>query len=361
FTTFDAYENARAQTAALVAQTMRPDYFVLQEEPDTESAQSGQSSAGTVSGSTDMLNRTVAAVRGANIAGMKIGAGFGSWLQAYQLFANSFTRQHCGSTQPCLSQSLDFLDMHLFPITEQTVDCSPPPSPKACSAPNFWQNAMAIVSTANAAAMPLTISQTWLRKVRDAEWLQINGDIQEAREAYDFWEPLDLSFLRAVVALANYARMLFVAPFNTQSDSGYLTWSASTALQGEGGSNTPAQVFAAVQSLGLSNAAAARYTSVATGFHDLIVSDTVAPSNPMNIAVTRGTTTATVSWTASTDNVGVAGYHIFRNGVAIADVFTSPFQDSGLTPSAAYSYAVQAFDLGGNVSAAAVRRRAAKH
>jgi len=361
-TTFDAYENARAQTAALVAQTMRPDYIVLQEEPDTESAQSGQSSAGTVSGSTDMLDRSIIAVRAANIAGMKIGAGLGSWLQSYQLFANSFTRQHCGATQPCLTQSLDFLDMHLFPITEQTTDCSPPPGPKACTSPNFWQNALAIVSTANAAAVPLTISQTWLRKVRDAEWLQINGDIQEAREAYDFWAPLDLSFLRAVVALANYARMLFVAPFNTQSYSAYLAWSASTALQGEGGANTPAQVFSAVQSLGLSNAAAARYTSVATGFHDLIVSDAIAPSNPANVVVTRTTpTTATVSWSASTDNVGVAGYHIVRNGAAIADVFASPFQDSGLTPSATYTYAVQAFDLAGNGSTAVVRRRAAKH
>lgn len=364
FTTFDAYENTRAQTAALVAQTMRPDYFVLQEEPDTEAAQSGQSSAGSVAGSTDMLNRSVTAVRGANVAGMKIGAGFGSWLQAYQTFANSFTRQHCGSSQPCLAQSLDFLDMHLFPVTEQTVDCSPPPSPPhACSAPNFWQNALAIVSTAKAAGMPLTISQTWLRKVRDAEWLQINGDIQEAREAYDFWEPLDLSFLRVVVALANYAHMLFVAPFNTQSFSAYLGWSSSTALENEGGSQTPAQVFAAVQSLALSNSPAARYTSVATGFHDLIVSDVSAPSSPANVSVTRPTsTTATVTWSASTDDVGVAGYHVLRNGTPVGDVFVPPFQDSGLTPSATYAYTVQAFDLAGNVSGAqSSRHRAVKH
>jgi hypothetical protein len=361
---FSAYETARAQTAALVAQTMKPDYFVLQEEPDTEANQSGQASAGTVSGSTDMLSRTLAAVRQTSIPGMKIGAGFGTWLQAYELFANAFTQQRCGPMQPCISAPLDFLDLHAFPITEQTVDCSPPPSPKACTAPNFSSNTMAVVATAKTAGVPLSISQTWLRKVRDAEWLQINGDIQEAREAYDFWESLDFDFLHAIASLANYGRMLFVVPFNTQSYSAYLTWNSATALQGEGGNQTPAQVFAAVQSLGISNAAAATYTTVATRFHDLIVSDTVPPSAPANVMVSHPTpATAIVTWTASTDDVGVAGYRILRNGTQIATVFQPPFQDSGLSATATYSYDVIAFDLGGNASTstAHAKHRAAKH
>ena len=370
---FPAYQNARAQAAGLVAQTMRPDYFVLQEEPDTEAVQSTQSSVGTVSGSTSMLNASVTAARQANVAGMKIGAGLGSWLQQYQLFANSFTRRHCGETvsgqiQPCLSQPLDFLDLHLFPINEHTVDCTTPPNPKPCAAPNFWQNAMTILSTANAAGLPMTISQTWLRKVRDSEWLQIDGDVQEAREAYSFWAPLDLAFLQAVQDLANYARMLFVVPFNTQSFSAYITWTAGTALQGEGGANTPAQVFSSVQSAGISNAAAASYSSVGVGYHDMIVSDRTAPTSPSGVLLQRPTaTTATLSWLLSTDDVGVAGYHVFRNGAPLRDVFAPPLQDTGLSPNATYTYQVQAFDLAGNVSAAVasspqvIRRRAAKH
>ncbi len=379
-TSFTAYQQERARTAALVAQTMRPDFFVLQEEPDTETAQSGQAQVGTPSGSTSMLEGTLAAVRGANVAGMKVGAGFGSWLQQYQLFANSFTRQHCGQmisgqTQPCLSQPLDFLDLHLFPINEQTVDCSAPPNPKPCMAPNFWQNAMTIVATAGAVGVPMTISQTWLRKVRDAEWLQINGDPQEAREAYSFWVPLDLSFLQAVHDLAHYAHMLFVVPFNTQNDSAYLTWSGGsncsvsttpscTALEGEGGGNTPAQVFGAVQSAAIKNAAGAVYSDVATGYHNLIATDAAPPSAPTGVTVVKTSTTVTVSWSAATDDVGVAGYHIFRNGVRVADIFESPFQETGAPANA--TYAVQAFDLAGNVSAAVpptsgLRRRAARH
>ena len=384
-TTFQAYQDARARTAGLVAQTMRPDYFVLQEEPDTESVQSTQSSAGTVTGSTAMLDASLTAARQANIAGMKIGAGLGSWLQQYQLFANSFTRQHCGQivggqTQPCISQPLDFIDLHLFPINEHTVDCTAPPAPKPCTAPNFWQNAMNILGTANAAGVPMTISQTWLRKVRDGEWLQINGDIQEAREAYSFWAPLDLAFLQTVYDFANFGRMLFVVPFNTQNFSAYIGWTGGnstcsvtaapscTALQGEGGGNTPAQVFGAVQSAGIANVSAASYSSVGIGYHDMIVSDTIPPTSPSNLVLQRPTSsTATLSWTLSTDNVGVAGYHVFRNGAPLRDVFGSPLQDTGLSSSTTYAYQVQAFDLAGNVSAAVpsspqnVRRRAAKH
>src|SRR5207248_3840628 len=119
-------------------------------------------SAGPATGSTTMLTGSIAAIRQLNIPGMKIGAGFGSWLQEYQLFANSFTRQRCGQMvsgqmQPCITQPLDFLDLHLFPIMEHTADCSPPPNPKACTAPDFWQNAMNVLSTANAASVPMAI------------------------------------------------------------------------------------------------------------------------------------------------------------------------------------------------------------
>jgi hypothetical protein len=191
---------------------------------------------------------------------------------------------------------------------------------------------------------------------------------QEAREAYDFWIPLDLQFLQTVSDLANYARMLFVVPFNTQSDSGYLTWSTGTPLEGEGGANTPAEVFSAVQSTAITNAAAAVYTGIAKGYHDIIVpSDTVAPSPPAFVSASRSSpSTAVVSWSPSTDNIGVAGYHILRNGSRVGDVFQPPYQDSGLSPSGSYTYTVQAFDLAGNVSAAAgigqsSRHRAVRH
>ena len=83
--------------------------------------------------------------------------------------------------------------------------------------------------------------------------------------------------------------------------------------------------------------------------------DTVAPSVPTGVAaVANGTDKIDVSWTASTDNVAVAGYHVFRDGnaTAIATVTTGTnYQDPGLAPGSTHSYTVSAFDAVPNESA----------
>ena len=58
-----------------------------------------------------------------------------------------------------------------------------------------------------------------------------------------------------------------------------------------------------------------------------------------------------LSWSASTDIVGVTGYKVFRNGVQVGTSATTSFQDTGLTVNAAYSYTVSAYDAAGNNSA----------
>ncbi|MEV7041052.1 discoidin domain-containing protein [Amycolatopsis sp. NPDC051061] len=79
--------------------------------------------------------------------------------------------------------------------------------------------------------------------------------------------------------------------------------------------------------------------------------DTQAPTTP--VGLTAGTTTATsaaLTWSAATDNVGVAGYDILRDGTAVATSTTPSYTDNGLTPDTGYSYAVRARDAAGNVS-----------
>ena len=79
--------------------------------------------------------------------------------------------------------------------------------------------------------------------------------------------------------------------------------------------------------------------------------DTTPPSVPIGLTVT-GTTTSSVSlaWTASTDNIGVAGYAIFRAGVQIGTSVAVSYTDTGLTPATNYTYSVAAFDAAGNNS-----------
>lgn len=77
-----------------------------------------------------------------------------------------------------------------------------------------------------------------------------------------------------------------------------------------------------------------------------------APTVPAGLAATVASSSQiNLSWSASTDNVGVTGYWVYRNGTQIAATAVTAYSDSGLTASTAYSYTVAAYDAAGNVSA----------
>ena len=81
------------------------------------------------------------------------------------------------------------------------------------------------------------------------------------------------------------------------------------------------------------------------------INDIWTPSVPTNLQGTAlSVTSAQLSWTASTDNVGVTGYRIYRDGSAIDTSATTTFTDNGLTVGNTYSYTVTAFDAAGNES-----------
>ncbi|MFH1231641.1 MAG: fibronectin type III domain-containing protein, partial [Planctomycetota bacterium] len=58
-----------------------------------------------------------------------------------------------------------------------------------------------------------------------------------------------------------------------------------------------------------------------------------------------------LTWNASTDNVGVTGYKVYRNGSYVGPSSTTSYNDTGLAPSITYTYTVAAYDAAGNNSA----------
>jgi hypothetical protein len=83
------------------------------------------------------------------------------------------------------------------------------------------------------------------------------------------------------------------------------------------------------------------------------VSDLTSPTSPTHLsAVAASLSELDLSWTVSTDNVGVSGYKIFRAGFQIATSTFTSYADTGLTASTTYTYTVKAFDAAGNVSSA---------
>lgn len=100
---------------------------------------------------------------------------------------------------------------------------------------------------------------------------------------------------------------------------------------------------AAMNESGQSNNA----TQVTTG-----IPDTEVPTTPTNLVASNITTsTIDLSWSASTDNVGVAGYYVYQDGVQVSDVTSGTSTTiSGLTESTQYSFYVRAYDAAGNLS-----------
>src|SRR5213076_3329998 len=91
----------------------------------------------------------------------------------------------------------------------------------------------------------------------------------------------------------------------------------------------------------------------------LATPDTTPPSAPTNLTATAASATQiNLSWTVSTDNVGVTGYRVERcqgagcsNFAQIAAPAGTTFSDTGLTASTSYSYRVRATDAANNLSA----------
>jgi chitodextrinase len=81
------------------------------------------------------------------------------------------------------------------------------------------------------------------------------------------------------------------------------------------------------------------------------ITDSLAPTAPTVLtAIVMSSSQINLSWGASTDNVGVTGYRIYRNGTAITTSTQTFYSDTGLAQSTKYSYTVTAFDAAGNES-----------
>ena len=130
-----------------------------------------------------------------------------------------------------------------------------------------------------------------------------------------------------------------VAGFRYDSVSGARDYNANTYTSG------PTNPFGSLTTDSEQASLYATYTTAGT--------DATAPTQPSGLSATAsGATQINLSWTASSDNVGVAGYTIRRGGTVIASTGTTAtgYSDTGLSPSTGYSYTVDAYDAAGNHS-----------
>jgi endonuclease I/chitodextrinase len=92
-------------------------------------------------------------------------------------------------------------------------------------------------------------------------------------------------------------------------------------------------------------------SNTANGTTTIAIADTEIPTAPTNLAVTgSSSSTVSLSWTASTDNIGIASYDVYVNSAFKSTVSGTTALINGLTPSTTYSFYVLAKDAAANPS-----------
>ena len=100
-------------------------------------------------------------------------------------------------------------------------------------------------------------------------------------------------------------------------------------------------------------------TSKSATTNSVVVTDTTAPSTPTGLSATAiSSSQINLSWTASTDTVGVTGYKIYRGGVQIGTSASTNYSNTGLSTNTTYSYTVSAYDAAGNTSSQSTSKSA---
>ncbi len=79
--------------------------------------------------------------------------------------------------------------------------------------------------------------------------------------------------------------------------------------------------------------------------------DSTPPSTPSDLSTTNvSESSVELSWTASTDNVGVSGYNVYRDGTLLGNAASTSYIDNTVTSCTEYTYTVTALDAAGNES-----------
>jgi hypothetical protein len=315
---WSAYMAGRATNSTSIVTLIQPDYLSVITEPDSEASGALQPTAGTVTGSTQLLQAILTSIHAAGPTSVQVGAGAGTWINSFTQYMQSFA-----------ATSVNYVDMHIYPINK-----------------NDLMAVLSAADTIHTAGKGVAISEAWEYKVRDNELGVLSETSIYGRDPFSFWEPVDEQFLSALADFANYKDLLFVSPFWSQYFTDYLDYNvvgnllASTILTDE--------FNAAGAGLDVGNT-----TPTAMGWLNRVIPapDKTPPAVPTTpTAAGVYPTSVQLSWLPVEDNVGVNAYRLYRNGTLLTTTSLVVYDDANLTPGATYIYTLSALDASGNVS-----------
>lgn len=318
-----AFNNQRAAVALLLAQELSPDYLSVFNEPDTSAEMTGIDELDTVVGARQCLDVILAALQGERSQGLKVGAGIGTWHSDYETYVDSFVQA-----------PMDFFDVHVFYTNTGKLT-----------------RVLEIADTVAAAGMKNAISQGWLMKSRDVELLDPNLfplNLFFSRDAYSFWSPLDCKYAETMVKYSHLKDLEYLNPFWNRYFRAYVEHNLLTF------GLSPNELIDMSVEAALEAIKTGAYSDTGRCYEAAILGqpDTVAPDPPLAPTPQLADLEAIyLSWPAGSDNVGVAGYEVYRNDQKIAATTRTDYRDEGLQEAQSYEYRIVAFDAFGNRSA----------
>jgi chitinase len=212
-----------------------------------------------------------------------------------------------------------------------------------------WQNWQTVTATVN-----LSAGQQTLRVYAGGGGFNVNW-INFVLGGGDTQPPSAPTNLASTGKTSSSVNLAWSASTDNVGVTGYTVTYGTTSVNVTGTSTTISGLTAnasytftvkARDAAGNFSAASAPLTVTTTG----TTADTTPPSAPTNLTVTGKTSSSvSMSWTASTDNMGVTGYTVTYGSTSTTVTGTSA-TISGLAASAAYTFTVTARDAAGNVS-----------
>lgn len=170
---------------------------------------------------------------------------------------------------------------------------------------------------------------------------------------YDLGKNVTFNFAR----IAWYSGNVRVENFDIQisSDNSHFTTVFSGLSSGTTTAietyNVSEMIGRYVRIVGYGNSVNAWNSIAETEFWGNDNADTQAPTAPVNLtAAVKSSSEIILDWSNATDNVGVAGYNIYRNGNKVGSTQNITYTDIGLSAATSYGYSVKAYDAAGNIS-----------
>jgi hypothetical protein len=190
----EAYFRDRSAQIVRIAAQIRPDYLSMGNEPQTEQMLTGLRF--TLDEYLAFLQDTAAAApRGTT----RLGAGTGTW------------EDPAWSRRIIAEVPLDFLDLHLYPLSNGRTD--------------YVQRLVDLTREARTAGKEVLIGESWLYKLSDAEIQQSQAIATLfARDYYDFWAPLDPRFIDVIGRLAAREGVTYISFFWSKYLFAYLPY-----------------------------------------------------------------------------------------------------------------------------------------